>query len=153
MAESGGPTDDRTDDIAPPRGARDFRWIEDEAPNHAVDAAGIELGVVKVVSIVERDALGLLDAGENADLVALAIQLVDGVVPERVDKDVPASTDEHVIGRRQCREANFGRRQRPERAALVGDEDAPGGIDRGTNGTHHAARALGRGLAIRANTP
>ena len=95
----------------------------------------------------------LLDAGNDADLMPLAVELVDGVVAERVDEDVPAPTDEHVIGRRHGRETKLVRGKNPERAALVGNEDAPRRIDSGPHRTHHSARDLRCGLTVGAHTP
>ena len=81
------------------RGACHLGRIEDKGPDDAIDAAGIELCVVQVVTVIECDALWLLNAGDDADLMALPVELVDGVVPERVDEDVPAPADKNIIGR------------------------------------------------------
>src|SRR5439155_4318018 len=125
MSEAGGSTDHGTDAVRATSGARHLGWIEDEGPDHAVDAPDVELGVVEVIGIIERDSLWLLDAGDDADLMPLAVELVDRVVSERIDEDVAGATDDHVIGRRQGRKANPGGVEDPECAALVGNEDPP----------------------------
>ena len=62
-------------------------------PHHARNPTFQEFGVVEVVRVVERNPLRLLDSGHDADLVALAIELMDRVVAKGVDEDVPASPD------------------------------------------------------------
>ena len=99
ITEAGGATDRGTDDVRASSGARHLRRIEDEGPNHAVDPARVELGVVEVIGVIERDSLWLRDAGDDADLMPKAVELVDRVVAERIDEDVAGPTDEHVIGR------------------------------------------------------
>src|SRR4029077_8111260 len=135
------------------RGACHPGCVEDEGPDHAIDPAGVELSVGEVVGVIERDALWLLNAGDDADLMALRVELVDGVVAERVDEDVATPTNEHIIGRWQTRESTPCRVEHPDRAALIGDEDPPARIASSPGRTIHARPDLRRRLAVGGDAP
>src|SRR6202165_1056745 len=97
--------DGRTDDVGASSGARHRGRIKDEGADDAIVSASIELGVVEVIGVIERDSQGLLNACDDADLMTLGVELVDGVVAERIDEDMAGATDKNVIGRGQGREA------------------------------------------------
>src|SRR5205823_2612449 len=145
--------DDRTDDVCPPSRARHLRRIEVKGSDDATNAAAVGLGVVNVVGRIQRNALRLLNAGDDAHLFPLGIELVNRVVAQGVDEDVSVPADQDIIRRRQGRESPPGGVEGPHRTTLVRDEDPFGCVDRRSDRSHHAACDFGRRLAVCANAP